>query len=268
VNAVVSIITPVYRPSPEHLWDAYRSIASQKMPPGWEWEWIVQEDDEPDTVSSLLPDDPRIISGAGRHGGPGVARTIALGRARGGLVKVLDGDDMLTDGALERDIGTLARFPDIGWTTSRVVDLLADGSTAGFEHDPPDGRIPRGAVLQHWRSHDYRAQVHPATLCLRRELLLALGGWMALPASEDTGLLLCLDAVTDGYFMATAGLVYRKWPGQATNQTAHVDPIERAARMRVIEARAEVLRETWRLVPATSPSAARRVSLPRVGEAP
>jgi len=247
VSSLVSIITPAYHPKAEHLLDAYRSIASQDLPAGWEWEWIVQEDDEPDTVSSLLPDDSRVLSGAGRHGGAGVARTIALGRARGDLVKVLDGDDMLTDGALKRDIDILTRFPDIGWATSRVIDLLPDGSTAGFPHDPPEGRISRGAVLDHWRAHNYRAQVHPATLCIRRDLLLALGGWMALPASEDTGLLLALDAVSDGYFSATDGLLYRKWPGQATATAAHVDPTERAARMRVIEARAQVLGETWRL---------------------
>ena len=251
VTAVISIITPTYHPKPEHLLDAYHSIVRQDLPAGWEWEWIVQEDDEPDTVSGLLPDDLRIHSGAGRHGGAGVARTIALGRAHGNLVKVLDGDDMLTDGALQRDIDVLTAFPDIGWTTSRVIDLLPDGSTAGFPYDPSEGRITRGAVLAHWRAHNYRAQVHPATLCLRRDLLLALGGWMALPASEDTGLLLALDAVADGFFTTAAGLLYRKWPGQATSQTAHVDPAERAARMRVIEARAQVLSETWRLAPAS-----------------
>jgi hypothetical protein len=263
MSPVVSIITPAYRPKPEHLLDAYRSITSQELPPGWELEWIVQEDDEPNTVSSHLPDDSRIISGAGRHGGAGVARTIALGSAHGDLVKVLDADDMLTSGALKRDINVLTRLPDIGWATSRVIDLLPDGSTAGFPHDPPEGRISRGAVLDHWRAHSYRAQVHPATLCIRRDLLLALGGWMALPASEDTGLLLALDAVTDGYFSATDGLLYRKWPGQATAMAAHVDPTERVARMRVIEARAQVLGETWRLAREPGSSARHNTALRR-----
>ncbi len=39
---------------------------------------------------------------------------------------------------------------------------------------------------------------------------------MALPASEDTGLLLALNAVSTGYFIPDAGLLYRKWPGQST----------------------------------------------------
>jgi hypothetical protein len=65
---------------------------------------------------------------------------------------------------------------------------------------------------------------------------------MALPASSDTGLLIAADAVCDGYFIAEAGLFYRRWPGQVTKQAAHNDPAERMARMRIIEARAVALR--------------------------
>ncbi|WP_433419207.1 hypothetical protein ACQP1V_04885 [Microtetraspora malaysiensis] len=140
-----------------------------------------------------------------------------------------------------RDIGVLAENEHIGWTTSRVLDLLPDGSTVGFDLDPPEGPIKRGAVLDHWLAHDYRAQVHPATLCIRRDLLLALGGWMALPASEDTGLLIAANTVTDGYFSADPGLLYRKWSGQMTSHASHVEPTERTARMRVIKDRAHAL---------------------------
>jgi hypothetical protein len=66
---------------------------------------------------------------------------------------------------------------------------------------------------------------------------------MALPASEDTGLVLALDAVSRGWFTAETGLLYRKWPGQVTSQAAHVDKGERQARMAVVEARARVLGE-------------------------
>jgi hypothetical protein len=92
-----------------------------------------------------------------------------------------------------------------------------------------------------WKANGYRAPVHPATLCMRRDLLLALSGGMALPASEDTGLLIAASVVSDGYFIAEPGLHYRKWPGQMTGQAAHRDPAEHAARMRIIEARASAL---------------------------
>jgi glycosyltransferase involved in cell wall biosynthesis len=239
--STISVITPVHAPSLPHLADAYASLVSQELPPAWDWQWVVQEDGQVGILDGRLPDDARISVGQGRAGGPGVARTLGLARADGDLVKVLDADDLLTPGALSRDVAVLTQYDDIGWTTSRVLDLLDDGSTAGFEGDPPHGRIKRGNVLKYWREHNHRASVHPATLCIRRDLLLALGGWMALPASEDTGLLISANVVSDGYFNVTPGLLYRKWTGQATKQVAHAEPVERAARMRLIEGRATAL---------------------------
>ncbi|MER7331202.1 MULTISPECIES: glycosyltransferase [unclassified Micromonospora] len=241
LTQLVSVITPVHAPSIEHLAGAYESLAKQEMPAGWDWQWLVQEDGQTGALVDALPDDPRISLGTGRSGGPGVARTLALARVSGDLIKVLDADDQLTPGALARDIAAFTAHPQIGWTTSRVLDLLPDGSTAGWEKDPAGGVVARGSVLSFWRANDYRASVHPATLCLRRDLVFALGGWMALPASEDTGLLLAANAVSEGYFTREYGLLYRKWPGQVTSQAAHREPTEYQGRMKIIEARADAL---------------------------
>lgn len=245
---VISVITAVHGPAAEYLPDAYKSLLEQQLPEGWDWQWVIQEDGETAAVTPHLPDDERISFAQGRNGRAGVARTLALSRAEGEFVKVLDADDMLTPGTLARDLTALLDNPGICWATSRVLDLLPDGSTVGFDQDPPAGPIERGAVLDHWTKHDYRAQVHPATLFVRRDVLLALGGWMALPASEDTGLLMALDAVSRGWFTAETGLLYRKWPGQSTSQAAHVQKDEWMARMAVIEARARVLAglDGWR----------------------
>ncbi|ATO17102.1 glycosyltransferase [Micromonospora sp. WMMA2032] len=241
MTQLVSVVTPVHAPSIEHLAGAYESLAKQEMPTGWDWQWLVQEDGQTGVLADELPDDPRISLGTGRPGGPGVARTLALSRVSGDLIKVLDADDQLTPGALARDIAAFDAHPQIGWTTSRVLDLLPDGSTAGWDKDPAGGVVDRGSVLSFWQANDYRASVHPATLCLRRDLVFALGGWMALPASEDTGLLLAANAVSAGYFTREYGLLYRKWPGQVTSQAAHREPAEYQARMRIIEARAKAL---------------------------
>jgi hypothetical protein len=238
---LISIITPVHPSIPDYLADAYESIAAQELPDGWQWQWLIQQDGQTEAFADLVPDDRRISYGSGRAGGAGVARTLALARADGEYVKVLDADDQLTPGTLSRDLAVLENNAGIGWTTSRVLDLMPDGSTNGFDQDPDEGPIQPAAVLQHWLTHRHRAQVHPATLCMRRSLLLMLGGWMALPASEDTGLLLALNAVSTGYFIAEPGLLYRKWDGQSTAAAAHTAPGEREARMRIIEARARAL---------------------------
>ncbi|MEV6395381.1 glycosyltransferase [Streptomyces sp. NPDC051907] len=237
----IVIITAVHEPGAVYLQDAFKSLCEQELPQGWEWHWVIQQDGTGDTVAPHVPDDPRVTFRQGRAGGPGVARTMALAYADGEYVKVLDADDQLAPGALARDLAALEADRSIGWATSRVLDLLPDGTTVGFDGDPENGPIEHGAVLEHWKANDFRAQVHPATLFARRDLVLALGGWMALPASEDTGLLLALNATARGWFSSEVGLFYRKWPGQATSQGAHTAPAEREARMAVVEARARAL---------------------------
>jgi glycosyltransferase involved in cell wall biosynthesis len=245
VPRIISIITAAFSPVREYLEAARDSVFSQELPAGWDWQWVVQEDGGRGDAGAMLPADPRVSTGASRRAGECVTRNMGLARARGELIKVLDSDDMLAPGALARDIEALTASPGAGWVTSGAADVLADGSTAPAGYSPEPGRLMRGSVLAYWRSHGYRLPVHPATLCMRRELLLALGGWMALPASSDTGLLMAADAVSDGYFVADTGLLYRKWPGQATSQPAHNDPVEKNARIQVIEARALALRSLF-----------------------
>ncbi|MFI9760920.1 glycosyltransferase family 2 protein [Streptomyces sp. NPDC051963] len=241
VSGRIVVVTAVHAPSAVFLADAHKSLCEQELPAGWEWHWVIQEDGRTDAVAPHVPDDDRVTFRQGRPGGPGVARTMALAHADGDYVKILDADDQLGPGALARDLAALEADPAIGWATSRALDLLPDGSTAGFPGDPAPGPIERGSVLDRWKANAFRAQVHPATLFVRRDLLLALGGWMALPASEDTGLLLALNSVSRGWFSAEVGLLYRKWEGQATGQASHIDPTEREARMAVVEARARAL---------------------------
>ena len=239
---VISVITAAHPPTIPYLADAYASLVAQELPAGWTWEWIVQEDGDTGEIAAALPDDPRIRPGMSRRSGPAVTRTMALARSQGSLIKNLDGDDQLLAGALARDIDVLAHRAEIGWTTARVLDLLPDGSVISWEHtDPQGGVLHRGSVLESYRRNDWLLPVHPATLCIRRELILALGGWMALATSEDTGLLLAVDAIADGYFIHAPGLLYRKHPGQVTAQPYHVQPTERAARQEFIAARAQAL---------------------------
>ncbi|MFI9051993.1 glycosyltransferase family 2 protein [Streptomyces sp. NPDC053427] len=240
----LSVVTPVHAEGVTFLPDAYRSLDSQKLPEGWVWEWCVQEDGPGVDAAAHLPtDDPRIRVGTSRRGGPHVARTLAFARSVGAYVKNLDSDDQLAPGALARDIAALEENPTVGWTTSKAIDLLEDGSTASFELSDPDaGLLPRGQAYGFWTEH-HRPQIHPATLCVRRKLLALLGGWMALPASGDTGLLLGLDALNDGWFIGEVGLLYRKHAGQITTHPHHKAGSEWEARMSLIREHAVALRE-------------------------
>lgn len=239
---ILSVITPGYQPVREHLLAAYESLRSQELPDGWYWEWVVQDDGTPgENAVTILPHDERVRAQIGRRGGVALARNLALARARGVLVKNLDQDDILTPGVLTRDIDIFETNPTVWWTTSRVLDLLPDGSLVGFPNDPPTGQLPPGFVLSHWRSHDYRLPVHPTTLCIRRQLAVALGGWMAVPGSDDTGLLVAASVVSTGYFRDEVGLHYRKWPGQVSASPDHTESSEWNLRMQLISERADAL---------------------------
>lgn len=236
----ISIVTAVHEPAAEFLDDAYRSIVPQQLPKGWKWEWLVQEDGETETVSNAIPQDERVSFDSGRAFGAGLgaaaARNLALARSVGDVIKILDADDQLLPNALLNDLKALSQ-PNVGWTTSAVLDLLPDGSTATWDFDDPaGGRIIRGSMVDWWQAHDYRPQVHPATLAIHRTLIDCLGGWMALPFSEDTGLFLAASAATDGWFSEEPGMLYRKWPGQMT--AGDLSKLNRADRHKLIQRRA------------------------------
>ncbi|MFE3057191.1 glycosyltransferase family 2 protein [Nocardia sp. NPDC059239] len=217
---LISVITPCYQSREDFLAAAYKSLVSQELPAGWDWEWLVQADGENEPLP--LPDvalaDPRVKPARGLSGGPAVARNLALARSVGELIAVLDADDTLTPGALARNIDALTDRPACGWAVSRALDLLPDGSLVRPAGEPTNVSpfIPRGWIFEYWSEHDYDLPVHPATLCIRREWLMAMGGWMAMPHAEDAGLLLAVQAVVPGLYIREVGLHYRKHEDQIT----------------------------------------------------
>ncbi|WP_225730799.1 MULTISPECIES: glycosyltransferase [unclassified Nocardia] len=245
MGRLISIITPVYNPDPDHLKQACESVLSQELPRGWSLEWVIQEDGDSGIARDILGGiDDRIFFHTGRRGGVALTRNLALANSRGELVKNLDADDILMPGVLIRDIANLTtRHDDVAWTTSRLLDLLPDGTTVGFDNDPPHGKLIPGVVLDHWRAHNYRLPVHPTTICIRRALVVALGGWMGVPGSDDTGMLIAASLLANGFFDSEVGLLYRKWPGQETAKAEHSQADEWRARMSLIDERATALLE-------------------------
>jgi glycosyltransferase involved in cell wall biosynthesis len=235
MTQVITVITPSYKPEAEHLLAAWESLRGQEMAAGWELEWLVRQDGPGHEAEDILPADPRIVHARGRHGGVSLTRNLALAQARGSLIKNLDQDDILTPGVLARDISHIGG--GVRWVTSRVLDLLPDGSTLGFDSDPAAGPLEPGFVFDHWRSHGYRLPVHPTTICIERDLLVAAGGWMGVPGSDDTGMLIAVSMVAVGWFEPAVGLLYRKWPGQETARAEHFEETEWNLRMQLIEER-------------------------------
>lgn len=246
----ISLITAVCEGREQYITEAYESLCAQTMPDGWDWQWVVQEDGETGKPLALLPDDdPRISAGQGRAGRAPMARTMALERAEGVLMRTLDADDVLPEGALHQDITMLIERPDIAWCVSGALDLIPDGTLEPGPYDPPPGDLPSGFL------RDGEAQGHlqvvGTTMCTYTDLVRALGGWMALPASEDVELLLAAEAVSPGVMCPEIGLLYRQWPGASTEDPDYARDGESRARRNALLARADALsRAGWRWSPS------------------
>lgn len=87
----ISVITAVKSGMADHLGALYGSLQSQAMPPTWEWQWVLQEDGETGEPASMVPRDRRISTGMAPWRGAARARTLALSRADGDLVRAVDG---------------------------------------------------------------------------------------------------------------------------------------------------------------------------------
>ena len=236
---LVSVLTAtVGRP---HLLDAYDSLLSQNMPDGWEWEWLVQEDSSEPGRGAVLPDDRRLrYECNGYSGGIAQTRNLALVRAGGVLVRNLDDDDLLTPTALSQDIAAIGSGGEAVWACSRAVDLMPDGTTKSFDDAIQPGTVPPGELFRRWKESGGRMPLHPATLAIRADVLRRFGGWMALPTSEDVGMLMAVSSAYPGVYSSGVSMRYRKHENQVTATRSRSETAPQAERrFRAIEQRAQ-----------------------------
>jgi glycosyltransferase involved in cell wall biosynthesis len=236
---LVSILTPVYRPDPAHLAATAAAVAGQQLPAGLAVEWIVQEDGPATAeVAELVTGAaaPAVLvrhKGNGHHLGVAATRNIALARAEGQLVQVLDQDDVLLPHAL----ATLApRFDDPGvhWAIGQADDLHPDGTRTSWSSALPFGLIPPGAVNDHAISHAGNWAVHCAGLMLRTPVLRALGGWTTGPGDDDVIMFAGLSEITTGYNDRTVTWLYRQHPAQI-HRTQHYRDHSTAGRQAALQ---------------------------------
>jgi len=221
---LLSIVTAALAPTQAHLdflLEAYESLTRQVDLGGWEWEWLIQEDGERPRLRAHLPADARISYGAHRRQlGPAVTRSVALERARGELVRVLDADDVLLPRGLAIPLELLAEHPEAVWALGERWQLLMPearvnrvvGSTV-----VPEGLLRPNLVADLFRETG-EIQVHCAGLTIRTDVLRAFGGWAASPRSEDVILLTAVNMFYPGAYSSEASFLYRRWPSQVTQQ--------------------------------------------------
>jgi glycosyltransferase involved in cell wall biosynthesis len=220
----VSVITAAYAPSAAYLRDTVASVDAQRLPSGWNLEWIVQEDGVGPSLAHHFARAPYVRYEAnGAQLGIAATRNLVLSRATGDLIQVLDSDDVLLPGALESLVPKFTEH-QIHWAVGQADDLMPDGSRIEWRSALPFGTIPAGAVNRHAEDHGGNWPIHCAGLLLRAASLRAIGGWVGLPSDEDIAMFAALSQVSDGYNFDGTTWLYRQHPQQITraNTTRHL----------------------------------------------
>jgi glycosyltransferase involved in cell wall biosynthesis len=241
---IISVLTAAYAPSAKFLPETMRSVLSQKLPDGWELEWVVQEDGPAPGLEDLLSGDSRIKYAANSTAlSIGATRNLALSRVAGDLVQVLDHDDVLLPGALTTMIPAFST-PKVQWAIGQADDLLPDGTREEWPSALPFGQLSAGAVNNWAVEHDGNWPIHCAGLIMRTATVRALGGWAGLPYDDDIVMFSCLSEIADGYNEPSTTWLYRQHPAQVTRSDSRrewSDTVRKIALQRAASVRASGL---------------------------
>lgn len=134
---------------------------------------------------------------------PGVGRnTIATSAPDGCWLVNLDADDIMLP---ERLRMVSECTPDVSYHFCSASDLLPDGSLVEFPTEP-------GFLDVGWRQD--RDDVHYTTLSIRKEILIAIGGYPGIVCCEDGVLCNKLSSLPiTGRVDSEVGVLYRKGHG-------------------------------------------------------
>ncbi|UVS78385.1 glycosyltransferase [Actinokineospora sp. UTMC 2448] len=209
MTRLISVITPAYAPLAEYFSQTIDSVLSQRLPEGWDIEWLVQEDGETPRLEAQLAGKRRVRYSANRaHTGIAATRNLALTRARGEFVQILDHDDVLLPDAFTK---VLTAFEDdtVGWAVGQADDLLPDGTRRQYESALPFGKVRAGVVNDWAIEHGGNWPIHCAGLLMRTQLVRAFGGWGGSPVDDDIIMFSAISECVDGVNFPETTWLYR-----------------------------------------------------------
>jgi cellulose synthase/poly-beta-1,6-N-acetylglucosamine synthase-like glycosyltransferase len=211
----LGLVTSVLPSRSQFLAEAARGLLDTRTlaeAHGWRLSWHVAVDG-PGEIPQVSPD---TVAHLAARRGIAAARNVALTMADVDWVLPLDADDILDPDGLVSVLDLLSVLsPDVGWLSANR--LLVTGE-----------RTP------HWRSEQYRWRVgelaetwrapfpfHPNAIIARRRLVLACGGWPAIPTNEDLALCLSMSERAPGFSTEKVLGRYRVWAAQEVNLSSY-----------------------------------------------
>ncbi|WP_436778135.1 glycosyltransferase [Yinghuangia sp. YIM S09857] len=254
----ISVVTALYRKSLPYLPAAARSLGTQDSALDWIvcWDGDAVPEDVFEVVEEKcrphMPDGRLTLIAAGRAAGPSTARTVALSHVRTQWTAVLDADDEWMPGGLDRLLAA-AEAGDAAWCAGLTDDLHSDGLRIAFPHHLQAGPQERGAVYDTYLRLGF-LPFHGCAVLWRTSALWDVGGWPALPTSEDTALVLAATERHRGHYLGGEPVyAYRRHPEQT------VKGPEYARRRRIANAYHRARIEAIRTTRGAPPSEAVRV---------
>lgn len=241
----LSVITACLPPKAEFIAETAASIPHRLNLDGktWDVEWILVLDGKGSIQPAVSETITTIIQTKNREGAS-AARNRALLVSTGEWIVNLDGDDKLIPDGLNMVAQAIEDNKDVGWAAGVLLDNgvkpypeLTDSSNKGWNP---------GQLVDEWT---VPMAFHPGVAWMRRNLLLATGGWPALTAVEDKLPVFTVSEISAGVTVPYATHFYRRHPEQATASEAHVEGRDHALKFT-----ASVLTERRRLNDKNSPN--------------
>lgn len=204
-----SIVTPVYRPRPDHLQETIDSVLDQTFQ---DWEWILVDDaSEDDKVLEVLRaaelSDSRIqVIERAENGHIVAASNDGLAKAQGEWIVLLDHDDLLVAESLEELDAAIRENPDAGYVYTDEDKVDDEGEFSDAFHKPD------------WSPERLRHQMYLGHLsALRHDLVNKVGGFhKGFDGSQDHDLALRVTEIA-GQVVHIPKILYhwRMVPGSA-----------------------------------------------------
>ncbi len=226
----VSVLTAVRIEHVQYLHQAWQSIVEQSLPNDWTIRWYVQEDGKQSELQGFIKSLGSAVAdyaASGARGGVAEARNLALARATGDVVVILDADDQLASGSVSRVLATLesgamwcgfAAIEDCdglqlrrdgGYSARLSVDGAMPPEASKFVPSEWVRSLQPGSPRSCWEDFGV-LPFHPATFATKASIIWDYGGWPGLARDEDTALILAITDDNAGVVSDDVNLIYRR----------------------------------------------------------
>jgi GT2 family glycosyltransferase len=225
---LISVVTPVFNPSPAVLLACLDSVRCQDFR-GWEHCLVDDASTAPhvrDILTSAAAADERIqVAFRSHNGGIVAASNDALRLATSDYVALLDHDDELADGVLGHVAAVVTADPNVDYLYTDEDHLTTSGQSFSRVYKPD------------WSPERFRSHMYTCHLSvLRRQLALDVGGFLSgYEGSQDYDLILRVtERARAVRHLPVLGYHWR----MGTDSTAanpHAKPYAHAAGLRAVE---------------------------------